>query len=454
MSGMEVGRCLKATVRYRHECRNNSPLPFTALLSGSFASALATACLIRLALEVLGEDSPVGADQERRGREPHAEGRLERVRVVRAADVPLLPAQAVAGGIAAHGPGRLVRDQPDHDEARVAAEGVVGRLEVGDDGRVLGPTRPEMQEHELAAQGGQVERAAVGRLAAIVGARSPTFGSWNGKTSSGMAPMSSGSSLRPPGISGTTTSAWANACRPSRVPRDSPSNGSFRTYRPAGTSSIAERAVGAEVDGVGPIAVLDVGAALGRSGEGFPPGRALLAVEARGSQAGVGGSATTGASRTPSGRAAKWLSLTPSGIASRPTTGRPVPPSWTRTVSPGFTSRLHRVGEGPALLVRVLDAAIDRSVRPGATRSRTNRPDSSAWVSSLIRACRATSGATRPPSRAGGRLVADLHEPLDPAPGREGEIGGGGQVVGPTAARIPESWTAMTETRCPCGRNA
>ena len=64
---------------------------------------------------------------------------------------------------------------------------------------------------------------------AISETRPPTVNSRKGKTSSGMMPMSRGTSLRPPGISGTTTSARVNAIRADWSPPVFPEKGSFRT---------------------------------------------------------------------------------------------------------------------------------------------------------------------------------------------------------------------------------
>ena len=82
-------------------------------------------------------------------------------------------------------------------------------------------------------------------FAAIAGARSPTFSSRNGKTSSGMAPMSSGSSLRPPGIAGTTTVGPGEGLPRRLVAAGIAAEGQLQDVSPGGHVLDPERPVGA-----------------------------------------------------------------------------------------------------------------------------------------------------------------------------------------------------------------
>ncbi len=242
-------------------------------------------------------------------------------------------------GIAPHrSRARTSAIQPDDDETRVAAEGVVRRLEMRDAGRVARDrsaqkTRSTNLPRRAARSSGRPSAA----FAVIVGARSPTFSSRNGKTSSGMAPMSSGSSLRPPGISGTTTSARAKACRPARSPCDPPFERQLQDVSPRG----ARPRPGTCRRGGGPRRTAARGSRSRRGPRASWRRRPTSPVAAPASSRGSRPASAAPAARSTGcrrGRGRSRPARCPPGTASRPTTGRPVPPIWTRTVSPGFTS--------------------------------------------------------------------------------------------------------------------
>ena len=95
----------------------------------------------------------------------------------------------------------------------------------------------------------------------------------------------------------------------------------------------------------------------------------------------------------------------------------------------GLHVQVDRVGERPALPVLVLDAAIDgQPARGDPVEDEPARLIGLGLVVDGPESARAATPATVCPAPAS----ADLHDPFDPPPAREGEIGRGGQLVGRT----------------------
>ena len=130
-----------------------------------FPSAFATACLISGPFRSLATSRPSGPMSMTWGgnRTPKAAvtglGSLE-------ADVALFPGKALPCRITLREVEIDILVQAHHDEAGIAAEGLVGFLENRQIGQSLGLLIgfPEMEEHELATQGSQVDRPAVGGI--------------------------------------------------------------------------------------------------------------------------------------------------------------------------------------------------------------------------------------------------------------------------------------------------
>ncbi len=81
------------------------------------------------------------------------------------AKITLLPSQFMESHVTACDIGLDIQAQADHHKAGITAERVVGFLERGDIGQGRFPvSRPEIQEHELPAQGPQIERPAIGGI--------------------------------------------------------------------------------------------------------------------------------------------------------------------------------------------------------------------------------------------------------------------------------------------------